>query len=77
MTHHLSGRTNNLKGGEPMETAQAGEALWTKQEIAERLRISIPTLDREIAAGAITPIRIAKQRLVITESEVQRYLASR
>lgn len=60
-----------------METAQAGEALWTKQELAERLRISVPTLDREIAAGAIQPIRIAKQRLVFPESEVQRYLASR
>jgi excisionase family DNA binding protein len=60
-----------------MEAAQAGEALWTKQEIAERLRISIPTLDREIASGQIVPIRIARQRLVIPESEVQRYLASR
>ena len=60
-----------------METAEASEALWTKKEIAERLRVSIQTLDREIAAGAITPIRIAKQRLVIPESEVQRYLASR
>ena len=60
-----------------METAEATEALWTKKEIAERLRVSIQTLDREIAAGAITPIRIAKQRLVIPESEVQRYLASR
>lgn len=60
-----------------METAQAGESLWTKQEIAERLRISIATLDREIAGGEIVPIRIARQRLVIPESEVQRYLASR
>ena len=60
-----------------METAQAGESLWTKQEIAERLRISVPTLDREIDRGEIVPIRIAKQRLVIPESEIQRYLESR
>ena len=60
-----------------MEAAHTSEALWTKQELAERLRISVPTLDREIANGHIVPIRIAKQRLVIPESEVQRYLATR
>jgi len=50
------------------------DPLWKRQEAANRLRCSLATLDREIAAGRLTAKRIGKQRLVIPESEIRRYL---
>ena len=48
--------------------------LLTRKEVAEWLRVSVPTIDRLIACGDLTPKRVGKQRVFVTEGEVRRYL---
>lgn len=50
-------------------------ALLTVAEAAERLRVSVRTLEREILAGRIAIIRIRSRRLVEL-AEIERYIAA-
>lgn len=47
----------------------------TKREAAELLTISVASLDRLIANGDIRAKRIGPRRVVITTTELDRYLA--
>jgi excisionase family DNA binding protein len=49
--------------------------LLTLDEVAERLRVSRRTVERELAAGHIRPIRIGRRRLV-TVKELEAYVAA-
>lgn len=47
--------------------------LWTIDEVADRLRIGKRTVERLVADGELTSVKIKRRRLV-PESEVDRYL---
>lgn len=49
--------------------------LLTLDEVAERLRVSRRTVERELAAGHLRPVRIGRRRLV-TVKELEAYVAA-
>jgi len=60
-----------------MEAVIDPDHMWTRNETANRLRVSTSTLDRVIATGEIEATRIGRRRVLISEGEIQRYLADR
>ena len=50
-----------------------GKLALSRAEAAQRLSISIPSLDRIVARGLLKPARIGRRR-VFTVSELQRFL---
>lgn len=44
----------------PMSTTPPVEALLTKQETADRLRVTARTLERWAASGDLTPVRLGR-----------------
>lgn len=49
--------------------------LLTLNEVADRLRVSRRTVEREIAAGRIRPTRVGARTLV-TQQELEAYVAA-
>jgi excisionase family DNA binding protein len=49
--------------------------LLTLDEVAERLRVSRRTVEREMAAGRIRAVRIGRRRLV-TVKELEAYVSA-
>ena len=64
--HHHS---NGPDGNEAAETPLA----YTRRDAAKALGISVPTLDRLVAAGAIRPCR-AFRRPLFAREELRRFL---
>lgn len=52
-------------------------ALITRQEAAERLAVSVKTLDGLIRRGALPAYRIGPKIVRIDEAEIERYLSGR
>ncbi|HLP10222.1 MAG TPA: helix-turn-helix domain-containing protein [Opitutaceae bacterium] len=50
-----------------------GKLALSRAEAAQRLSISIPSLDRAVVRGLLKPSRIGR-RLVFTVAELQRFL---
>lgn len=62
--------------GLPRDFPGAGEYVFTKRELAERLKISERTITRDMAAGLIKPLRWGRA-VRFPLSEVERYLRSK
>jgi hypothetical protein len=58
------------------ETKQAGRLAWELPRLAGSLDVSISFLRLEIARGKLRPTRLGR-RVVISSSEVERYLRER
>lgn len=59
-----------------METTEE-KRLFTREEAAKRLRISLSTLDRMRHAGEIHDTHISERRVAIAEAELNRFLRDR
>jgi excisionase family DNA binding protein len=51
------------------------EVLLTKQDLVDRLRVSLPTINRLIVKGQLRPVRIGRI-LRFRLEEVERFLAA-
>lgn len=49
------------------------ETVYTRQETAERFKVSLPTINRWLADGTLKKVKIGGS-VRITESEIQRHL---
>jgi excisionase family DNA binding protein len=58
----------------------SADRLMTLAEVADRLQVSIATVQRRVRAGEIAVLNVGSRlrpRLRVTEADYQRYLASR
>ena len=63
------------RANEPSNLSRRMTELLTLREVADRLRVSVRTVQRLVASGQIRPIHIGR-RTLITEREVETYLAA-
>lgn len=49
--------------------------LMTREEVAERLRISLRSVDRMTARGMLTAARIGGHRIMYRETDIENYIA--
>jgi len=53
------------------------DVAYTRQEAADKCRVSLTQIDRAIAAGELKAKRPSPRRVVILVSELNRWLASK
>lgn len=51
--------------------------LLTKREAADRLRVSLRTIDRYLADGTLTPVRLSSRATRIMSSDIQALISGR
>jgi excisionase family DNA binding protein len=63
----------SLFSEENSKTTDCNTQLFTRREVAERLKVSLPTIARWLAEGTLKKIKIGGS-VRIAESEIQRHL---
>lgn len=61
-------------GGLSREPLGTRDYVFTKEELAERLKVSVRTIEREVAAGRLRPLHWGRRMVRFASSEVERYL---
>ena len=62
--------------GQVMPESHINDLLLTKPEAAERLRISVRTLERYIDAGTLSVVRLGSRSVRIRRSDIDALIAS-